>query len=53
MAFVVTDLPLEVVVHVLSFLTVEDLLQTLLVCRIFYHAANIAYSRQHYNQLGL
>jgi len=53
MALIITDLPLEVIVHILSFLPIMDLLQALLVCRVLYHAANIAYSRQHHNQLGL
>jgi len=53
MALGITDLPLEVIVHVLLFLPVDDLLQAAIVCRVFYHAANITYSRQHHWQLGL
>ena len=53
MELVITDLPLEVIVHVLSFLPIADLLQAVLACRAFYHAANITYSRQHHQQLGL
>lgn len=51
MALVVPDLPLEVIVHILSFLPIADLLQAMLACRAFYHAANITYSRQHHQQL--
>jgi len=53
MTLVITDLPLEVIVHTLSFLTVADLCQAAIVCRVFYHAANVTYSRQHHRQLGL
>jgi len=53
MALVLTDLPLEVVVYVLSFLPIGNLLQATLTCRVFYHAANVAYSRHHRKQLGL
>jgi len=53
MALVTTDLPLEVIVHILSFLPITDLLQAAIVCRVFYHAANVTYSQQHHRQLGL
>ena len=52
MALVVTDLPLELIVDILSFLPVVDLLQAVISCRVFYHAANITYSRHHRKQLG-
>jgi len=53
MALIITDLPLEVIVHILSFLPITDLLQAAIVCHVFYHAANVTYSRQHHRQLGL
>jgi len=53
MALFISDLPLEVVVHILSFLPLVDLLRATLVCHVFYHAANITYSRHHRKQLGL
>ena len=53
MALVTTDLPLEVIVHIFSFLPITDLLQAAIVCRVFYHAANVTYSQQHHRQLGL
>jgi len=53
MALIVTDFPLEIMVHILSLLPVVDLLQAMPACRLFCHAANIAYSRRHRKQLGL
>jgi len=53
MVLVITDLPLEVVVHILSFLPIEDLLQAQLACQVFYNAGHITYSHHHCQQLGL
>jgi len=53
MVLVISDLPLEVVVHILSCLPIVDLLQAALACHVFCHAANITYSHYHRKQLGL
>ena len=52
MALVISDLPLEVIVYILSFLPVRDLLQAIFACHVFYRAANVAYSHHHHKQLG-